>query len=69
MDIGADDAVGRFGGAGQSALDLRVYDPFGQHREWFRRLVARLHLDRPPVDGAAVESRRRPGLEAPEGKS
>ena len=38
-------------------------------RERLRRLVARLHLERGPVDGAAVEPRRRAGLEPAERKA
>ena len=44
MHIGPDDRVRRLGGAGDAALDLRVLDPLGQHRERLRRLVAGLHL-------------------------
>ena len=69
MDVGADDPVGRLGGPGDAALDLRVLDPLGQHRERLRRLVAGLHLDRRPVDGGAVDPRRRPGLEPAERKA
>ncbi len=46
-----------------------LLDALGQRRERLRRLVAGLHLDRAPVDGAAVEPRRRAGLEAAERKS
>ena len=35
----------------------------GQEREGHGRLIARLHLQRRPVDGAAVQPRRRAGLE------
>ena len=56
------------GGAGDAALDLRVRDPLGQRRERLRRLVAGLHLQARPVDGAAVEPRRRAGLQPAERK-
>ena len=55
--------MGRLGGAGNAAFDLRIADSFGQHGERLRRLVARLHFNRRPVDGAAVEPWRRSGLE------
>ena len=61
--------MGRLGGAGDAALDLAVLDALGQRRERLRRLVAGLHLDARPVDGAAVEPRRRAGLEPAERKS
>ena len=44
MHIGPDDRVGGLGGAGDAALDLRIFDALGQHRERLRRLVAGLHL-------------------------
>ena len=56
----------RFGRAGDAAFDLRVVDARGQHRERLGRIVARLHLERRPVDRLAVEPRRRAGLEAAE---
>ncbi len=65
MDVVANDAMGRLVGAGDAALDLGLCDALGQRRERLGRLVARLHLDRAPVDGAAIEPRRRPGLEPP----
>ena len=68
VNIVADDPVRRLGGAGDAALDLGLLDALGQRRERLRRLVAGLHLDRGPVDGAAVEPRRRAGLEATERK-
>ena len=52
--------------ARDAALDLRRLDARGQHRERLGRLVARLHLDRGPVDRRAVEPRRRAGLEPAE---
>ena len=56
-------------GAGDAALDLRVLDALGQRRERLGRIVARLHLDRRPVDGPAVEPRRGAGLEPAERKA
>ena len=61
--------VGRLGRAGDAALDLRSFDPLGQRRKRLRRLVAGLHLQARPVDGAAVEPRRRAGLQPAERKS
>ena len=46
-----------------------VFDPLGQRRERLGRLVARLHLQRRPVDRAAVEPRRRAGLQPAERKA
>ena len=46
-----------------------VVDALGQDRERLRRLVAGLHLDRGPVDGAAIEPRRRAGLQPAERKA
>ena len=69
MHIGADDRVGRPVGAGDAALDLRVLDALGQRRERLRRIVARLHLEARPVDGAAIEPRRRAGLQPAERKA
>ena len=58
--------MGRRRGAGDAALDLRRGDARGQGRERLRRVVAGLHLHRAPVDGGAVEARRRAGLEPPQ---
>ncbi len=69
MDIRPDDGVGGLGGPGDAALDLRVLDPGGQGRERLRRLIARLHIQRGPVDGPAIETGRRAGLQAAEGKA
>ena len=46
-----------------------VVDPLGQRRERLGRLVAGLHLEPRPVDRAAVEPRRRAGLEPAERKA
>ena len=63
MHIGADDFMRGVGGAGDAALDLRIVDPVGQHRKRLGRIIARLHLHGGPVDGAAVEPRRRSGFQ------
>ncbi len=69
MDIVANDLVGRGVGAGDAALHLTVLDCLGQGRERLRRLIAGLHLHRPPSDAAAVEPWRRAGLEPAERKA
>ena len=66
VHVGPDDVMGRRHGAGDRALDLPVADTVRQHRERFRRLVPRLHLQHGPVDGGPVETRRRASLQAPE---
>ena len=48
---------------GDVADDLRRRDPIGQEREGRRRVVAGLRLEPGPVDRAAVEPRRRAGLQ------
>ena len=52
MHIGANDFMGRRRRAGDAALDLRIGDALGQHRERLRRIVPRLHFQRRPVDRA-----------------
>ena len=69
MHIGPDHLMGRRRGPGDAALDLRRGDPLGHHRKRLRRIVAGLHLHRGPVDGRAVEPRRRAGLQPPEGEA
>ena len=61
--------VRRRRGAGDRALHLRIGDALGQHRERLGRIVALLHLQRRPVDGRAVEPRRRAGLEPAQRKA
>ena len=58
--------MGRWRRAGDTAFDLPVHDAVGHQREGNRILVRRLHFQRRPVDGAAVEARRRAGLEPAE---
>ena len=58
--------MGRFVGVGDVADGLRHVDPAGQEGEGGRRIVAVLHLQAAPVDRAAVEARRRAGLEPAE---
>ena len=57
----------RIGGAGDAALDLRVFDAVGQDRERLRWLVARLHLYRVPIDGPAIKPRGSAGFQATKG--
>src|SRR4029077_5633933 len=66
MDVLADDAVGFRGGPGDVAGNLLfvVGDALGAEAEWCGIGIARLRLESRPVDGAAVEARRRTGLEA-----
>ena len=66
MHVGADDLVRRRNGARDAAFDLRRCDALGEHGKRFRHIVARLHLERRPVDGAAIETRRRAGFQTPE---
>jgi hypothetical protein len=61
--------MGRLGRAGDAAFDLRIGNLVGQHRERLGRIVRGLHLERCPVDGLAVEARRRAGLEPPQSKA
>src|ERR1700716_1013164 len=69
MHIGPDHLVGGWRGAGDATLDLRRGDAVGHDREWLGWVVARLHSHRRPVDGGAVEPRRRAGLQAPQRKA
>ena len=64
VQIGADDGVGRRYGAGNAAGNLRRGDFRRQKRKGRRRFVARLHLKCRPINRAAINSRRRAGLEA-----
>ena len=66
IEVPPDELVGRRGRGGDAAGDLRRGDAVGQIGERNRRVVARLHLQAGPVDRAAVEPRRRPGLETTE---
>jgi hypothetical protein len=56
--------VGRGRRPGDAALDLRVRDPVCQERERDRRIVSGLHFERGPVDGGAIQPRRRACLQA-----
>ncbi len=56
----------RRGRARDRAGHLAVLDPLGQRRERLRRIVAGLQLQAGPVDGAAIEAGRGPGLQPPE---
>ena len=69
VKIGANQVMSRRGRARDAAAYLRILDLAGQSRERLRRRVARLHLQRRPVDGPTVEPGRRPGLEPTERKA
>lgn len=69
VDIGPDEVVRRRGRAGNGAFDLPVGDAVRHHGKGLRRIVAGLHLQRPPIDGTAIETRRRPRLEPTKRKS
>ena len=66
VEIGADHRVDGRGGVGDVARTLRRRDLLGEGGEGRRRIVAVLDLEPAPVDGAAVEARRRPRLEPAE---
>ena len=65
MDVLADDAVGFRGGERDVArhLAVGVGDPAGAEAEGRGVGIAGLRLEARPVDGAAVEARRRAGLQ------
>src|SRR5690348_10282578 len=69
VHVGANDRVGRRGRAGDAAFDLAVGDALSKHGERLRRVVAWLHFHAGPVDGGAVEPRRRAGLQSSELKA
>ena len=69
MEVGADDLVGGRRGLGDVAGDLRRGDRARQIGEGLGRLVAVLLLERAVVDRAAIEPRRRAGLETTESGS
>ena len=69
VEIGANDGMRRRGRHCDVADDLRRLDAVGHEREGRRRVVAGLHIEPGPVYRAAVEPRRRAGLEAPERKA
>ena len=56
-------------GGGDMAVDLGHLDPRGQIGHGLGRAIAGLALQRRPIDGPAVQPRRRPGLEPPQGKA
>src|SRR6202453_3619588 len=66
MRIRLNDAMGLGGGAGDVAGELRSRDARRQRREKLRLGIAMLDLKALPVDGCAVEPRRRSRLEARE---
>jgi hypothetical protein len=63
VQIGPDHRMPGRAGIGDAAGDLRGLDPLGEIGHWRRRVVARLAVEAGPVDGPAVQPRRRPGLE------
>ena len=64
MDVLADEAQRLRRGEGDVAADLRLHDFFGAEAEGRGIGVAGLLFKCVPADGAAVEARRRAGLEA-----
>ncbi len=62
-EIALDDGVGRGARMGDAADDLRRRDPVGEKREGPGRVVAVLHFEPVPANGAAVEAGRGAGLE------
>src|ERR1035437_5440497 len=64
MHILADDPERLRGGEGDVAAYLRLYDFLGPEAEGRGVQVAGLLLEGLPADGAAVQARPRPGLEA-----
>ena len=61
--------MARLGRAGDGASDLRRRDFVGEKGERRRRLVAGLRFKTRPGDGAAIETRRRAGLEPAQTKA
>jgi len=64
VQVGADDGVGFRRGVGDAARHLGHGDALGQGGERHRRVVARLHLQRRPVDGAPIQPCRGSSLQA-----
>ena len=64
MDVLADEAQRLRRGEGDVAGDLRLHDFFGAEAERRGVGVAGLLFEAFPANGAAVEARRRAGLEA-----
>ncbi len=64
MHVLADDAMRLRRGVGDVARHLRLRDPAGAEAERRGVGVARLRGETRPVDGAAIQTRRRAGLEA-----
>ena len=69
VEIGADQSMARRRGPGNEAADLRDANFIRQKRKRLRRIIARLRLEAGPVDGLAIEPRRRAGLQPPHGKA
>ena len=68
MQVGADQIVAGGAGMGQMTGDLRRRNPLGHIGEGRRFIVARLDFEPGPVDGPAVQARRRSRLEPPQRK-
>src|SRR5438552_2233912 len=64
MNVGGDDAPRLFGGGRDVTGQLRLPNLLRAEAEWSRVSVARLHLKLAPVDGTAIEARRRASLQA-----
>ena len=69
MQVVSDDLVRRLDGARDAALNLRVRQSGRERRERHRLVVARLHLHRAPIDGPAIQTRRRACLQTTEADS
>ncbi len=69
MQVGPDQVVPRRRRSGDAAGDLRRCDAIGESRERHRLVVGLLLVEAGPVDRAAVEARRRAGLEASESEA
>ena len=69
VEVGADQVVDRRIGVGDMAVELGLGDRIGEEREGDRVGIARLGLEPREIDRAAVEPRRRAGLEPLELKS
>ena len=63
-DVGANRVVYLFGRVADVAVDLFLLETIRRKRKRHRYLIARLRFERVPVNGPAIEPRRRSGLEA-----
>src|SRR5437879_5931846 len=69
VQVCPNERMGRRGGLGDVAGNLRLADRSGQKREWLGRLVTELALEPRPIDRGPVEPRWRAGLEPSEPKA